>query len=120
MPKKHLETTFLSTYKNHRNYQEPQEQEITPTKALDQISPVPKIKPGIRKVGANLGSLLSSLAYIETGGSKKKKLSATTTTPKTTKNRKPLQKAKRLRHKSSSTEFEDMILDGLSSEEEHF
>ncbi|KAK9711319.1 hypothetical protein QE152_g25525 [Popillia japonica] len=112
---------------SYRNYQEPHsppekqaEQEITPTKAFDQISPAPKITPDMRKVRANLGGLLSSLDYIEKrkqAEAKRKKLSAT---PKTIKNRKPLQKAKTFRHKSFSTEYQDVILDDLSSVEENF
>lgn len=63
-----------------RNYQElsrPEkhkqaEQEITPGKALDQISPVPKVTPGLRKVRANLESVASLHRKKETGRSKEK------------------------------------------------
>lgn len=96
------------------------ESEITPGKALDQISPVPKVTPAMRKVRVNLGGVLSSPEYIgkrKQAEAKKKKMSESTT--KKAKKRKPLQNAKTFCHDSSSTESEAIILDDSSNGGEH-
>ncbi|XP_050314869.1 uncharacterized protein LOC126749224 [Anthonomus grandis grandis] len=111
-----------------KSVEEPNEEELTPGKLLQELSPVPLITPTMKKARANLVGNLTSPSYMARIREKtqrqtrqlkrqKKEEPSKKKSPKSTK--KVLQKKRR--HESTSSESdEDVLLDDSSSGEETF
>ncbi|KAK9693555.1 hypothetical protein QE152_g34119 [Popillia japonica] len=112
------------------NVKEPTEQEVTPGKLLQDLSPVPHITPAMKKARVNLMGNLTSPSYMTHIRQKKQKQKQTSQPkPKGQKSEKPSKKEslkstekglkRKRRHESTSSESDgDVILDDSYSGQE--